>query len=150
MTNKTEVEKKFEDWWSAWNLGGYFNDDTRFAARVAFLASYRMSESPKIDKLVLIQEWWDKVSKLDNWVNKWLGLGVDVDTFSTVFGMQDKYTQYVGEKLNDQGNWLSWWLYETTPDDKGNRSSVVRFSGDTEDFIVDSLEKLLYVIERDV
>lgn len=150
MTNKTEVEKKFEYWWSAWNLGGYSNDDTRFAASAAFLASYRMFESPKIDKLVLIQEWWDKVSKLDDWVNKWLGLGVDVDTFSPVFGMQDKYTQYVSEKLDDQGNWLNWWLYGTTPDDKGNRSSVIRFSGDTEDFIVDSLEKLLYVIERDV
>ena len=29
-------------------------------------------------------------------------------------------------------------------------ASVIRFSGDTEDFIVDSLEKLLYVIENDV
>ena len=99
----------------------------------------------KAEKLELLEKWYSKLKNADLWTDKWITLGVSVDSFEPIFELVEQYTKLVADKLNTDSDWLFWYLYDL-PLLKDDHPNVTI---NNVDYTVSTLEELLEVIEAE-
>lgn len=106
-----------------------------------------MIEEKQTEIIQRLELWQERIEKLEIQLDafRFITGGFEGDFAESIYGVTEAYTDVVSELVGDQGEWLSWYMYEC---DMGRKPREVTFkNGKT--LKVRTLRQLARVIRHD-